>query len=81
MLTNAKETDGELVHLEEVVCPPPAQVEHGHLEDKDYKVGAVVLVVCEPGYTLFGSDRVTCLALHDPPRYEWQPKDMPECVG
>ncbi|XP_045432188.1 CUB and sushi domain-containing protein 1 isoform X1 [Pipistrellus kuhlii] len=43
-------------------CPPPPAVPQAELlrEDEDFEIGDSVRYVCHPGYTLSGSDTLTC---------------------
>ncbi|XP_049337518.1 CUB and sushi domain-containing protein 1 isoform X2 [Astyanax mexicanus] len=43
-------------------CPPPPSVEEAEIlyEDEDYEIGDVVRYRCFPGFTLVGSDELTC---------------------
>ncbi|KAA0717588.1 CUB and sushi domain-containing protein 1 [Triplophysa tibetana] len=43
-------------------CPPPPSVEQAEIlfEDQDYEIGDIVRYRCFPGFTLVGSDEVTC---------------------
>ncbi|XP_073776667.1 CUB and sushi domain-containing protein 1 [Danio rerio] len=43
-------------------CPPPPVVEQAEIlfEDQDYEIGDIVKYRCFPGFTLIGSDEVTC---------------------
>uniref|UniRef100_A0A671PAP2 CUB and sushi domain-containing protein 1-like n=1 Tax=Sinocyclocheilus anshuiensis TaxID=1608454 RepID=A0A671PAP2_9TELE len=43
-------------------CPPPPTVEQAEVlfEDQDYEIGDIVRYRCFPGFTLVGSDELTC---------------------
>ncbi|RXN27609.1 CUB and sushi domain-containing 1-like protein [Labeo rohita] len=43
-------------------CPPPPTVEQAEIlfEDQDYEIGDIVRYRCFPGFTLVGSDELTC---------------------
>uniref|UniRef100_A0A671PZU1 CUB and sushi domain-containing protein 1-like n=1 Tax=Sinocyclocheilus anshuiensis TaxID=1608454 RepID=A0A671PZU1_9TELE len=43
-------------------CPPPPTVEQAEIlfEDQDYEIGDIVRYRCFPGFTLAGSDELTC---------------------
>ncbi|KTG02859.1 hypothetical protein cypCar_00029462, partial [Cyprinus carpio] len=43
-------------------CPPPPMVEQAEIlfEDQDYEIGDIVRYRCFPGFTLVGSDELTC---------------------
>jgi CUB/sushi domain-containing protein len=56
-------------------CPTLQPPDNGNIDTTDTDVGAVVTITCNPGYTLTGSSRLTCLATG-----AWDPA-MPTCTG
>jgi len=55
-------------------CQPPGDIVHGTKIGSDYRHGRTVWYQCDAGYTLKGSDRLTC----NDGRWNLDP---PECKG
>lgn len=48
-----------------VVCPPPMEVERGHLvavQRTEYDVGDTIYYLCKKNFLLDGPNQVTCLS-------------------
>ncbi len=66
-----------LCMLSGVVCPPPKEVESGHLvavQRTEYEVGDTIYYLCKKNFLLDGLNQVTCL-----PNGTWSAE--PACWG
>lgn len=53
---------GDLPRCERISCKPPASIQHGTAEGKDYRYGAMVTYKCDQGYEMLGSSFSACQA-------------------
>ncbi|GBM32523.1 Sushi, von Willebrand factor type A, EGF and pentraxin domain-containing protein 1, partial [Araneus ventricosus] len=53
---------GDLPRCERISCPPPAGIQHGSIEGKDYRYGTMVTYKCDQGYELHGTSYSVCQA-------------------
>ncbi|GFR11206.1 sushi, von Willebrand factor type A, EGF and pentraxin domain-containing protein 1 [Trichonephila clavata] len=53
---------GDLPRCERISCAPPTPIQHGIIEGKDYRYGAMINYKCEQGYELQGTSYSVCQA-------------------
>ncbi|KAL6483639.1 hypothetical protein MHYP_G00085110 [Metynnis hypsauchen] len=64
--------DGSVPVCEAVGCPRPTVANSRMMEDRNYRVGERVTIVCQQSFNLIGSPQITC-----GPNGQWQA--LPEC--